>query len=119
VTTLEGHRRGDTFVYSFALGNGWIGSDFTGGVKFTLRDELVEASVTTDDDAVDQASVATGEITFVGATGTITIAASRTTAWPTGRLHWDMQGVISGSPAIVYTIDSGTLPIEPDVTRSI
>jgi hypothetical protein len=119
VTTLDDHRRGDTFVMSFTLGSSWVGSDFTGGVKFTLRSELVDADVVTDTDAVEQASVATGEIVFVGAVGTITIAAARTTAWPTGSLYWDLQGVITGPPVRVYTIDEGELPVRHDITRSV
>lgn len=118
MTTLDPHRRGDTFVRTFTLSSGWTGATFTGGVKWTLRQQHVESSVTTDADAIDQASVATGEIAFVGAVGTITIPASRTTSWPTGSLYWDLQGVVSGATPIVYTIDDGRIPVRPDVTRS-
>jgi len=118
MTTLDPHRRGDTFVYGFTLGNGWVGSDFTGGVKFTLRSSPAPSATTTDDDAVDQASVANGEIVFSGAAGTITIPASRTNEWPAASLHWDLQGVISGSPDVVHTIDDGAIRIKADVTRS-
>ena len=119
MTTLAEHRRGDTFIYSFTLGNGWVGSDFTGGVKWTLREYEVESSVLDDTDASEQASVAGGEITFVGAIGTITIPASRTTRWPTGSLRWDLQGVVDGATPLVYTIDYGRLPVRGDITRSI
>ena len=118
MTTLDSHYRGDTFVYGFTLGGGWVGADFTGGIKFTLRASKVTSSVTTDDDAIDQASVADGEIVLSGANGTITFQADRTTSWPTGRLYWDLQGVIDGSPDSVYTIDAGQIAILHDVTRS-
>ncbi len=118
MTNLDPHRRGDTFVYTFRLGGGWVGSDFTGGVKWTLRSALVDSSVTSDDDAVYQASVATGELAFSGAIGTLTIPASDTSLWPASKLYWDLQGVISGSPDTVYTIDDGRISITYDVTRS-
>lgn len=118
MTTLDPHRRGDTFEYSFRLGNGWVGSDFTGGVKFTLRTSPPDSNITTDDDAVDQASVSGGEIVFSGAAGTITIPASRTTEWPAASLFWDLQGVISGTPNVVHTIDDGAIRIKADITRS-
>lgn len=118
MTTLDPHRRGDTFEYSFTLGNGWVGADFTGGVKFTLRSAQVASSVVTDTDAIDQASVATGEIVFSGATATVTIPASRTTSWPAKQLYWDLQGVISGATPRVYTVDDGVIAIRPDITRS-
>lgn len=118
MTSLAAHYRGDTFSYSFTLGNGWVGSDFTGGVKFTLRRTEASSSTVTDSDAVDQASVATGEITFSGATGTIVIPASRTNAWPAKRLLWDLQGVVDLATDRVETIDSGDILIKADVTRS-
>jgi hypothetical protein len=118
MTTLADHRRGDTFVRTFTLASPWTGATFTGGVKWTLRAETPASSVVTDADAAAQASVAAGEIAFVGAVGTITIAASVTTTWPTGSLLWDLQGVVAGTPSVVYTIDEGRILIRPDVTRS-
>ena len=118
MTDLAPHTRGDTFEYTFTLGNGWVGADFTGGVRFTLRKYVPDSGVVTDADAVDQASVATGEITFAGAEGTIVIPASRTTTWPVRPLVWDIQGIINGSPNVVYTIDDGAIVIDGDVTRS-
>lgn len=119
MTTLDSQKRGDEFSYSFTLGSGWIGSDFSGGIIFTLREEIPESTVTTDADAVDQASVAGGEITFSSTTvGTILIPGSRTTAWPKGRLYWDLQGVVTVGER-VFTIDSGTILIAGDVTRAI
>jgi hypothetical protein len=117
-TVLDPFRRGNTFVAAFTLGGGWEGSDFTGSVKWTLRQHIPDSSITTDDDAVHQASVANGQIVFVGAVGTVTIPASATTTWVTGRLYWDLQGVIDGSPDVVYTIDDGTLFVTSDITRS-
>lgn len=117
-TKLDPHRRGDSFEYTFTLGNDWVGADFTGGVKWTLRAEVPPSTVVTDDDAIDQASVAGGEITFVDEVGTIAIPASRTNAWPAGRLFWDLEAKISGSPIKVYTLASGTLPILGDLTRA-
>jgi hypothetical protein len=116
-TALRPHIRGDTFSRSFTLGNSWLGSTFSGGVKFTLRRLAPAASVVTDTDATDQATTAGGEITFVGAVGTILIPASRTTLWPSGRLYWDLQGSVGGVPTI-YTIDYGTITIVADVTRA-
>jgi hypothetical protein len=116
-TTLPPHIRGDTFSYSFTLGNSWLGSTFTGGVKFTLRSSEASTATVTDADAVHQATVVNGQITFVGAVGTILIPASATTAWPKGRLFWDLQGSVSGVPTI-YTIDYGRILIIADVTRA-
>jgi hypothetical protein len=115
---LEPHVRGDTFVYTTTLGNSWLAADFTAGIRFTLRRVLPATSVVTDADAVDQASVAGGEIVAVGAALTITIPAARTTLWPAGPLYWDLQGSITIG-ARVYTIASGTIRILSDVTRSV
>jgi hypothetical protein len=116
-TALPPHVRGDTFSRSFTLGNSWLGSTFTGGVKFTLRTRAPASSVVTDTDAVDQATTVAGEITFVGAVGTILIPASRTTVWAAGKLYWDLQGSVTGVPTI-YTIDYGTIIIVADITRA-
>lgn len=116
MTNLADFRRGDTFVYSFTLGNTWVGADFTGGVFFTLRSTIPESSEVTDTNAVAQATDAS-EISFSGAVGTITIPASSTTAWPLGKLYWDVQGVVSGTPDTVYTIDAGEIQIRHDITR--
>jgi hypothetical protein len=118
MSTLSPHRRGDTFSYSVTLGGDWVFADFTGGMKFTLRRHVPASSVTTDDDATDQATTDDDEITGSGATVTIVIPASRTTSWPAGKLYWDLQGVVTGTPDEVYTIDSGTISIEADITRS-
>lgn len=119
MTDLRLHVRGDTFRYSFTLGNGWVGTDFTGGLKFTLRTTLPASSVVSDSDAVDQASVAAGEILMSGASGTVTIPASRAYDWPTGTLVWDLQGTVTAVPDnIVYTIDRGSIRVVGDVTRS-
>lgn len=118
-TVLPSQMRGDKFEYVFTLGNSWTGATFTGGVKFTLRETLPPSSTVTDLDAVDQASVATGEITFVDEVGTIVIPGSRTTAWPAPKkLFWDLQGVVDGSPDVPHTIDRGTIVIDADITRS-
>lgn len=121
-TRLPPHIRGDTFEYSFTLGNDYTGASFTGGVKMTFRREIPGAGVFDDDDAIDQASTATGEITFDAETdtiGTVVIPASRATLWPTVRLVYDVQGVITGSPDDdVRTIDIGTVMVVGDVTRS-
>lgn len=117
-TKLAPHRRGDTFQRTFTLGNDWLGSDFTGGVKFTLRASKPASSVVADTDAIDQASVSGGEISFAGAVGSITIPAARTTAWPTGELYFDIQGVVALPVPLVYTIDFGTLLVTHDITRS-
>lgn len=118
-TRLPIHKRGDTFRFSFTLGNGWVGSDFTGGVKFTLRDKILKSSTEdlTDAAVIDKASMATSEITFVGAVGTIVIPAERTTAWPATLLYWDLRGVVTAT-GYRTTIDDGTIQIAPDVTRS-
>jgi len=118
VTGLDPHYRGDTFDYDFTLGNGWVMADFTGGLVFTLRSSIPADGTTVDTDAVDQASVATGEITGSGTAGNVLIPATRVTLWPKGRLHWDLQGKVSGSPARVYTIDSGVILIRHDITRT-
>jgi hypothetical protein len=119
MTILAAHKRGDTFSYSMTLANGWVGDDFDGGMKFTLRTELPPSSTVTDDDAVDQATSAAGEITWVAEVVTVKIPASRTTAWPRKTLYWDCCGIVIASPENeVYTIDSGTIPIDADVTRS-
>jgi hypothetical protein len=120
MTILDSQLRGDPFVYTGTLGNGWVFADFTGGLKFTLRTEIPESTVTTDTDAVDQASSTSlePEITGGGTTVTITIPSERTDAWPKGRLHWDLQGTITGATPAKRTIDRGTILIVGDVTRS-
>lgn len=117
-TALDPHFRGDTFDYDFTIGSGWVFADFTGGLKFTLRTRAPSSSTVADTDATDQATSAGGEVTGSGTAGNVLIRASRTTTWPTGRLYWDLQGIISGSPNRVYTIDSGTITIVADITRA-
>lgn len=118
-TILPPQRRGDRFLYHFTLGNSWTGAMFTGGLKFTLRTAVPPSSTVTDTDAVDQASVDGGEITFADDThGAITIPAARTTNWPARRLYWDLQGAVTiGSD--VETLDSGSILIKGDITRSV
>ncbi len=119
-TVLEPHLRGDTFRYEFDLGNDWLGVDFSGGVKFTLRKRLPSTSVTSDSDAgvVDQATSDAGEITFSGETGIIVIPKERTQNWPAPKtLYWDIQGTVTAT-GYRKTIDGGTIAIESDVTRS-
>lgn len=120
MTVLDSHTRGDTFIYEFDLGNDWVGVDFSGGVKFTLRKRLPSSSITDDSDSnvVDQASVAGGEISFSSETGRIVIPKERTQVWPAPKtLYWDLQGVVSAS-GYCKTIDQGTIEITRDVTRS-
>jgi hypothetical protein len=117
-TPLDPHTRGDTFDYDFTIGAGWVFADFTGGLKWTLRKRPPSSSTTSDTDAIDQATTTGGEITGSGTAGTVLIPASRTTAWDTGTLYWDLQGIVSGSPNRVYTLDSGTIRILADITRS-
>jgi hypothetical protein len=124
MTTLAPQRRGDTFARTFTLSVGWTGAMFTGGMAFTLRRSVPASSVVSDADAVDQATAAGGEITFAGAgtsedpcVATITIPASRTNSWPARELYFDVEGTVSGSPDVVHTLDSGTIPILADVTR--
>jgi hypothetical protein len=114
---LEPHYRGDTFDYDFTIGSGWVFADFTGGLKFTLRTREPSSSTVADTDATDQATSAGGEVTGSGAAGNVLIPASRTTAWPSGRLYWDLQGIVTGTPNRVYTIDKGTIVIVADITR--
>jgi hypothetical protein len=118
MTVLAPHTRGDTFKYSNTLGAGWVGADFTGGFKFTLRTALPGAGIEDDSDptVVDKASVATLEIVFTGAAFVITIPKERTTLWPVRVLHWDLQGVVTAN-GYAKTIDSGTIQINADVTR--
>lgn len=128
MTTLAPHRRGDTFGTEqiprrFTLAPGLTGATFTGGVRWTLRSKVSDS----DDSFVDQASSVGGEggeITFTGAgtaedpcIGSIVIQASRTEAWPARDLPWDLEGRISGDPEQVVTLDSGELPVLPDITR--
>lgn len=117
-TILEAQLRGDPFIYTGTLGNGWVFADFTGGLKFTLRTAIPESSVTTDTGAIDQATTDASEITGSGTSVTITVPSSRTTAWPKGWLYWDLQGTISGATPQKRTIDYGKILIVGDVTRS-
>lgn len=117
-TVLTQHYRGDTFRRTFTLGGGWVGSDFTGGVVMTFRKRQPLSTVTDDTGAMEKASVATGEIVFTGADGEVIIPADRTTLWDTGRIYFDVQGIVSGSPDRVYTLDAGTIVVIKDITRS-
>jgi hypothetical protein len=119
-TTLDPQRRGAEFKYTFTLGNGWTSSMFTGGLIFTLRTRIPASTVLDDTDAavVAQASVAGGEITFSTTTvGTILIPGADTKTWPTGRLYWDLQGIVT-TGARVLDVDDGTITIIGDVTRT-
>ena len=109
--------RGDTCKYVFTLSGSWTGASFTGGVKFTLRKTVPRTSEHSDASALHQSSVANGEITFVGAVGTVEIPASMTTNWEPRVYFWDLQGVIAGAVPKVYTIDSGELEVLADIGR--
>jgi hypothetical protein len=117
---LDPHVRGDTFEYSTVLEDGWTFEQFTGGIRFTLRQRYPASSVVTDAAAVDQASTSSGEIVQGDEPEdvVVTIPASRTTSWPAGKLYFDMQGVVAGGTPRIYTIASGVITILPDVTRS-
>lgn len=111
--------RGDTLITPpFTLINGWVASNFTGGIWFTVRDKPAAADDVTDADAIGQVSVAGGGIVFSSTTeGVATIAASVTTAWSLGNKYWDLQGVITGPPQRVHTLASGRIFVGSDVTR--
>ncbi len=117
-TVLKPQMRGDTFERSFTLKSPWSGNHFTGGVRFTLRRHTAQSAEVDDDGAVDQATTDADEVTFDGIVGTVLIPAERTNAWPVKKLIWDLQGIVSGDPDRVYTIDSGVITILADVTRS-
>lgn len=123
-TVLDPQRRGDPFVYKGVLDGGWQNAMFPGGFKFTLRAFLPPTSQTTDTDTfpaggvIDQATSAAGEITFSDAvTFFVTFLSMRTTNWPARKLFWDMVGTVDSGHS--YTLDSGTIQILPDVTRSV
>jgi hypothetical protein len=118
MTDLASQRRGDPFEYSSALTGSWIESMFAGGFKFTLRRFIPDSSVVTDQDSegyIDQGTNA--EITFQDPTHfTVAFPSSRTTAWPIGKWFWDFVGTVDEDHS--YTIDSGTVLITGDVTRT-
>jgi hypothetical protein len=118
MTTLAPLTRGDTFEYSFELSGDWTGAHFSGGVAFTMRTTKPATTVVDDTDAFHQSTVANGEIVFDGAVGTVTITASVTTTWGPRSYFWDLQGIVTGPPDRVYTIDSGSVSVTPDITRS-
>lgn len=115
--------RGDTFGYSCTLSVD--PTIYTGGIKFTVRNEVPDETVTTDADALAQVSVGDG-ITISGMVLTIEIPYTITTSWPIGKLRWDMQGVITGTPNTVHTFKNedgvsagGALLVAGDITRSV
>ncbi len=117
-TTLPELVRGETFDYSFTLLD-WVGSDFTGGVKFIIRKNPPKSTASTNlgPDVICLASTAEGEITFSSAVGTILIHASKTRKWPVGTWYWELEGKVSGANPIVKKIDYGTIQILPDYIR--
>lgn len=117
---LKPIRRGDTFRRTFTLGNDWVNTMFA-DIKFTLRSKYPSTGTSTDDDAVAQATMSGGGITFAvgGVDGTILVHASQTTLWEPGLYVWDVQGHVAGAEPQVYTIDDGNLRVLPDVTRSV
>lgn len=122
MTTLDEQMRGDEFRYSFALGNDWVESMFTGGVIWTLRKSIPPTSAITandrDEDVVEQVSTDSGEITFTtSADGLIVIPGSRTKRWPNDVLFWDLQGTVNVGRRI-FTIDHGDILILGDITRT-
>jgi len=118
-TVLDPQRRGDPFEYSATLQGDWVESMFAGGFKFTLRTKIPESTVTDDADAavVDQATSADSDIVFSDDTSfTVFLPSTRTTSWPRGTLYWDLAGQVDADHG--YTIDSGTIMILGDITRS-
>lgn len=134
MTVLASHRRGDTFGTAqvprrFTLTTPLTGATFTGGVRWTLRSKIPGSS-SGGDGFVAQASSEEGEgdgaITFTGegteldpCIGSMTFPASSTAEWPARDLFWDLEGIITGTPPAedeVITLDSGEIPILPDVT---
>ncbi len=121
MTTLDPHRRGDTFSRSVPLAEGWEWEEFTGGVKFTLRSTIPPSDEETDTAAVDQATDDAGEITFNETTRMITVVipASRSNSWERGKLYWDLEVRVTDAPHDrVYTLDAGDILIQADFTRS-
>jgi hypothetical protein len=115
---LEPCVRGDPFVYSTPLLDGWLASHFTGGMRFTLRVREAISSEVTDEGAVASVTTTSGHITAVGATVTVTIPSSTTTAWPAKKLYFDLQGTISGSPSQSKTVAMGTVEVLADASRT-
>lgn len=112
------HRRGDTFDYSLTLTSPWTFATFTGGMKCTIRTALPESSEVTDSAAMAQATTTAGGITGADAVVRIVFPASVTNLWTVGSHYIDLQGTISGATPLVYTVDSGTIYVTADVTRS-
>lgn len=113
------HIRGNPFRYSFTLGNGWTGSAFTGGYKIVMRHR--GASLPTDqvddDDAYHISSVANGEITFSGSTGSVYIASEITNAWEPGNYIIASQGLVLGTPDEIYEMEPDLLIVKSDFAR--
>ncbi len=118
---LDPQRRGNPFRYSSALENSWVYTMFDGGILFTVRKRVPPSTVLddTDADVVAQVSLAGGGIIFTSTTAfTVLIPGSVTKLWPAKVLHWDMQGIVLGTPDSPYDIAAGTVPVLGDVTRT-
>jgi hypothetical protein len=102
--------RGDDFAITFELGGTWLGTDFE-EVLFTVRAKVPESTVVDDDDALGQVVP-----TFVGNVGTAAFTGAMSTSWPSGKLHWDVQGKYDGGKR--KTLQSGTFTLQGDITRS-
>lgn len=117
---LDSQRRGDPFDYSSALEDDWVESDFPGGFQLTLRTSIPESSVTDDEDegVVDKARSSAGEIVFSDTKNFRCFLSSvRTKPWPPQTLYWDFAGKVDDEHS--YTLKSGTIVIQGDVTRSM
>jgi len=116
--------RGDTFSRSFTLGPSASGEEWAytdlDDVAFTVRQTLPPTATISDADAMGQAKLSAGTISFSTATdGRFTIPKSTTTTWAPGTYFWDLSVTYPGSPEDeAHTLLSGTLRVRYDITRA-
>lgn len=117
---LDPQVRGDEFSYtSGTIANSWVQSMFTGGVRMTFWEgDFPKSANVGDSSAIDQATTAAGDLTFpTTSTIKVLIPGARTTRWPSGKLVFDVQGVVTIG-ARVLTLCRGEVLILGDATRS-
>ena len=119
VTANRSMQRGDSFAWNVAaLTQAGAVIDMTGGTwRFTAKWNTADA----DNAAAFSLVVAAGEIVVISAalgTATINIGPSKTSSLPAHKftLFYDVQATTSASA--VYTIETGKLTVNCDVTRT-
>lgn len=87
-------------------------------VRFTAKERVSDADV---DAVIAKTSATAGDFDLLaaGSADVLIVPADTDTLEATTVLHWDVQVTLDADPTEVYTLDSGTLKVAADITRTV